>query len=75
MNRLGSARIGFIVSPPTCRFCGCDNLHACWTPDGPCYWIDGKHTVCSAPTCVQQAIDQNIPLFPLEVLGGSQETT
>jgi len=29
-----------------CRVCGCDDLHACWTEDGPCYWVE--ENLCSA---------------------------
>jgi hypothetical protein len=27
-----------------CRFCGCDDAHAC---EGGCFWVDGERTVCS----------------------------
>lgn len=38
-----------------CRFCGCDELHACELPGGPCSWIDRDETVCSNPECIAKA--------------------
>jgi hypothetical protein len=32
-----------------CRVCGCDDLHACVTKDGPCHWVEPD--LCSA--CVE----------------------
>jgi hypothetical protein len=39
------------LMPRFCRGCGCDDNHACMTPDGPCSWalhdIDTPTGVCS----------------------------
>jgi hypothetical protein len=29
-----------------CKVCGCDDLHACHTPEGPCHWV--LDDLCSA---------------------------
>ena len=31
--------------PGRCRWCGCDDDHAC---DGGCSWVNGHQTLCSA---------------------------
>lgn len=36
-----------------CRFCGCTEMNACQTPDGPCHWV--LEDVCSNPPCVRKA--------------------
>jgi len=39
--------------PDTCRFCRCDESHACRLPDGDaCAWFDQERTICSAPACL-----------------------
>lgn len=30
-----------------CLVCGCTDTKACITDEGPCYWIDDFHTICS----------------------------
>ena len=39
------------VETITCARCGCDDFHACRTPQGPCAWVhvdhDGRTGVCS----------------------------
>lgn len=37
----------------TCRYCGCQESHACTLPDGEaCAWFDAERTVCTAPACM-----------------------
>lgn len=31
-----------------CRVCGCDHLHACRGPDGPCSWSTSDPELCTA---------------------------
>lgn len=40
--RLVDRRIAF---KGACVFCGCSNLRACQTPEGPCFWVLPR--VCS----------------------------
>lgn len=37
----------------TCKYCGCDDEHACV---GGCYWVASE--VCSNPKCVAQMQDE-----------------
>jgi hypothetical protein len=40
------------LRPGTCRFCGCTDRHACSDPvTVTCFWMDGRHTLCSACGC------------------------
>lgn len=39
-----------------CKFCRCDEMHACQLPDGsPCSWADDDETVCSNPDCLEKS--------------------
>jgi len=47
---------------PYCVGCGCTELQACNTPEGPCHWVvihvSGEYGLCSA--CVVLPIDELI---------------
>lgn len=50
----------------TCRFCGCDDNHACETDDGPCGW--SKPGYCSAcyDTHLGQLVDLAVNFTPID---------
>ncbi|MGG4106724.1 hypothetical protein AAXB25_22760 [Paenibacillus lautus] len=31
-----------------CQTCGCTDTNACVTEEGPCFWVNGEHDLCSA---------------------------
>ncbi len=48
-----------------CKFCGCDELHACALADGkPCSWTDQEETVCSNPDCIKKAQSGEVVFRP-----------
>ena len=44
-----------------CRVCGCDEWNACFTDNGPCHWVEGHDSLCSAcaPT-----VDHSMTIAP-----------
>lgn len=40
--------MSWAIESGTCTECGCTETCACWTPNGPCHWVDGAQTLCSA---------------------------
>jgi hypothetical protein len=50
------------AEPGTCRFCGCEEDHACQLddpddPEGdavPCKWANAERTVCTNPECLEE---------------------
>lgn len=51
MNAVIAFPYGARLAPSAkCRWCGCDDLHACRLPWGPCAWA--RDEVCSNPACL-----------------------
>ena len=55
--------------PEKCKICGCDEEHACITPEGPCSWSfrDRRGSVCTA-CVVELPPDPRRPAYPKENL-------
>ena len=50
-----------LITPGTCRNCGCTDEHAC---EGGCFWVDSSVTLCSQCYRVAENDDGDLQCTP-----------